>query len=97
MRPSPKTLIATLILMVCVIGAGMFFRASSMREASSVQVASSATAPQSDAVATAQILEEQLAYTAAEVARLEEQLAVSQGRARELTERVRTARAAAGL
>jgi TolA-binding protein len=96
MRPSPKTLLSTLVL-VCVIGAGIFLRASSMREASSVQVASSATAAQSNAVATVQILEEQLAYTTAEVARLETQLAVSQERASELTARLRAARGAAGI
>ena len=95
MRLSSKRLLSTLILLVGVIGAGIFLRAPSVREASSVaQVASSAPAPQPDAVQVVQILEEQLAYATAEVTQAESQRASAQALALVLAERLRAFRPA---
>jgi chromosome segregation ATPase len=93
MRLDPKTLISTGTLLVCALGAGIFLRASSGGDTSSVaRVASSAPAPQPDPVRIVQILEEQLTYVEAEVNRAESQRASSQELVRDITERLRIAR-----
>lgn len=93
MRLSPKTLLATAILLVCAVGAGILLRAFSLREASSVaQVASSTPAPQRDAVQVVQILESQLGYVTAEVTQAESQRAAAQALALVLAERLRAFR-----
>jgi len=88
---SSKTLVSTVVLLVCIVGAGVFLRASSLRD-TSIQVASSATAPQSPAVQTVQILETQLGYAAAEVTQAESQRAAAQALALVLAERLRAFR-----
>ncbi|MEQ1912841.1 MAG: hypothetical protein ABMA15_28760 [Vicinamibacterales bacterium] len=94
---SLKTLLAAVVLLVCAVGAGISVRAFSAREASSVaQVASSAAAPQSDAVQMVQILEQQLAYTTAEVTQAELQRAVARADALVLSERLRAIQPSSG-
>jgi ribosome-binding protein aMBF1 (putative translation factor) len=97
MSLSSKTFLSAAVLIVGAVGAGLFLRAPSERDAANVaQVASSGPAQQSDAARTARILEQQLAYTTDEVARAESQRAASQELVRDVTERLRIAQTDSG-